>query len=255
MSGLRKNILPILGIATVIVAIWGGLLKFSLSFAQQANDDNLHTLLLVMELDLLAESLGDSKLPLISGVFQGAAKDLSKAQSFLEFSTALSTIMYVVLAAFDILAVRLIWIVLGILTLWSQFRKWAGRWLILLLLLFPGLPLYTAGFHLLNHQVQAELQWQPHTTISDAHDHYKVQETSDVSSSAKLKKNTDREETTLVSSKDYHHRHQVIKETTQKITQAGIRILTESILIHLLVPFLYLMILRKVVKYEIKDIG
>lgn len=160
----------------VVFAWFNPLYHDVLAIFEEDSKKSLDSVLLLESLSLMAKAASSIKIPLISGIFQGAAETIEKVSGYLAISSITILVNTMLL---KITHSKFIVVSMGIVLILAYFDKWraiAVKVLLVAFLLNPGLSIYTKAVHFIDQQVQFSDKDQFHSQLRLIHDDYKQKE-------------------------------------------------------------------------------
>ncbi|MEM9022810.1 MAG: hypothetical protein AAGB22_03660 [Bacteroidota bacterium] len=144
---VRKLLFAGVSVLLIVVSFSGWLRQPAMDFLSRASEENLASLAVLTEIQIIATAVGSGKIPVLSGSMQGVANMLDKAHDYLVFSNMAVALQLILLHLSKSMVFKVLAIVALALTFVPFSARMATRALVLLLFLDPGLSLYVSGVH------------------------------------------------------------------------------------------------------------
>jgi hypothetical protein len=140
---MKKILFPqIISFLLLVLIFWGVLEKSALKFLIDTESTSLESLAIATELILEAKIAESTRIPLVSGTFDGIADIFSKGQQWLSYSSIILGAQIMIVTVSKTLAIKVIAALLWIGIFIPRTRSICTKLLMLFFLLNPGLPAF-----------------------------------------------------------------------------------------------------------------
>jgi len=237
-----------------------------------ASEEMLSSLLILSELKIGASAGASTKVPLVSGSFQGVSELLNQAIQYLEFSNLIIGMQLLLLALSQSALLKILIIpALAILFIYEK-RKLVIEILMVLLMINPGLTIYVLGIKYIAQEVEINLGSDLNQELKTAHASY-LEKRKDQESQMDKRKSTqlqkaeakgkdkisllNKVEDAVIGTTEkigddlsliFSDTLEILKSAGEKMINMCLNLFTHILLVFFLLPMVYYYLMRRVLK-------